>query len=66
MTENELDMLDEAGLDNLWDNLGDIPINDDDEIESNFHIWQSGTDRFEIWHWFDEKFKDGLASRVGM
>jgi len=40
----------------LWDKLGDIPTNDDDEIEENFFHFDIGTHREEIWHWFEETY----------
>ena len=48
----------------LWGQLGDMPINEDDEIEQVFHVphidFDIGTDKFEIWHWFDEKCPNNL------
>lgn len=40
----------------LWKTLGDIPINDKEEIEEDFGPFKKGTDRFEIWHWLEEKY----------
>ena len=45
----------------LWEKFADIPIDDDECIEEDFHIWEKGTDRFDIWHWFDEMCPNGLA-----
>lgn len=45
----------------LWDDFGDIPVNEDEEIEEDFHIWKAGTDKYDIWHWFDAKFENGLG-----
>ena len=42
-------------LKKLWVDFGDIPINDDGEILENFLDFEIGTDRFEIWHWFEEQ-----------
>ena len=42
-------------LKDLWKELGDIPINDDEEIEEPFLHFEKGTDRYEIWHWFEEQ-----------
>lgn len=42
-------------LKELWDKLGDIPINEDEEIEEVFLHFDKGTDRYEIWHWFEEQ-----------
>lgn len=41
----------------LWQDFGDIPINDNDEIEESFLDFPKGTNRFEIWHWFEETFQ---------
>lgn len=52
-------------LEALWDDFGDIPINNDDEINAEFItdgiIWSIGTDRFDIWHWFDKVHSKGVA-----
>lgn len=48
-------------LEQVWDSFGDVPIDDKEEIEHAFMHWPSGTDRFEIWHWFDEKHSKGVA-----
>lgn len=40
----------------LWSQLGDIPINDDEETEESFLHFEVGTDREDIWHWFEERF----------
>lgn len=44
----------------LWYNFSDVPIDEQECIDEDFHIWPKGTDRFEIWHWFDELFPDGI------
>lgn len=45
----------------LWEKLEVVPIDMDECIDEDFHIWEKGTDRFHIWHWFDEKCPNGLA-----
>ena len=45
----------------LWDKLGDVPINENEEIEENFLHFLAGTDREDIWHWFEEKFDLNVA-----
>jgi len=45
----------------LWSQLGDIPVNDDGEIETPFLNFEAGTDREEIWHWFEETFDLSVA-----
>ena len=45
----------------LWEKFENVPIDDDECIDENFHIWEKGTDKFHIWHWFDERCPNGLA-----
>ena len=45
----------------LWEKFSDVPIDKDECIEVTFHIWEKGTDRFRVWHWFDERCPNGLA-----
>ena len=40
----------------LWNKLGNIPINNNEEIEENFLHFEKGTDKFTVWHWFEENF----------
>ena len=52
-------MLTREEIKQAWENLGDISINDNDEIEEDFVLkngirWEKGTCKFDIWHWFDE------------
>lgn len=48
-------------LKTLWDDFSAIPINNDDEIEERFLDFEPGTNRFDVWHWFDERCPNGLA-----
>lgn len=43
-------------LEYWWGELGDVPVDDNDKIELGFKMWPKGTDKFEIWHWFDEEY----------
>lgn len=43
-------------LKELWEQFGDVPINENEEIDVEWEDWEKGTDRFEIWHWFDEQY----------
>lgn len=38
----------------LWSALSDIPIDDYDNTEEEFLGFEAGTEREEIWHWFDQ------------
>lgn len=48
-------------LEKYWDKLGDIPVDDDGIIQESFLWWPKGTDREDIWHWFDEKYPGGVV-----
>jgi hypothetical protein len=45
----------------LWAELGDIPINEDDEIDVDWHIFTKGTPKEDIWHWFENEFDLSVA-----
>ena len=53
-------MMDEQGYfheaHELWAKLGDVPVNDDGEIEEPFLHFTEGTDREDIWYWFEDFF----------
>ena len=48
----------------LWTSLEDIPIDGNECIEQDFYIWEKGTEKFAIWHWFDEEFQNGVYDLV--
>ena len=48
-------------LERWWAELGDIPVDDDGIIQEPFLWWPKGTDREDIWHWFDEKYPGGVV-----
>lgn len=45
----------------LWNEFGDTPIKDNDEIDEAFYIWPKGTNRFDIWQWFNKYHSKGIA-----
>lgn len=46
----------------LWDEFSNIPVDEDsDTIDDSFYIWKKGTDKTDIWHWFDNNHSLGLA-----
>lgn len=47
-------------LEMFWDELGNVPVNDDGILQESFLWWPKGTDREDIWHWFDEKYPGGV------
>ena len=44
-----------------WDEFSEMPVDNDDRIERAFHVFEKGTDRMEIWKWFDEQCPNGLV-----
>ena len=43
-------------LEELWAELEDVPMDPETErIEQEFFGWPTGTQREEIWHWFDKR-----------
>ncbi len=49
-----------------WEQFGDIPINEEDEtLDEDFIIpdvvtFEKGTDKEDVWHWFDNEYSNGL------
>jgi len=49
-------------LEEIWKQLANIPVDPDTEkTEEDFWIFPRGTDREDIWHWFDERYSKGVA-----
>ena len=48
-------------LQELWNELSNIPVNENDEIEKDFLGFPAGTDKLEVWDWFDEHCPNGLV-----
>ena len=61
-TEAQLDKV----LQEMWNEFGNVPIDDDDDTLCAFYDWEAGTDRMEIWHWFDDNHSTGVATLVGL
>ena len=49
----------------LWSDLGDTPIDEEDNIDEDFVAgditFEKGTDRLDIWYWFEENFNLSVA-----
>lgn len=60
LTEEEY----ENTIDKLWKELGDVLV---DEIgvyiDEDFYIWKKGTEKEEIWHWFDIRVTGGIGNK---
>lgn len=53
-------------VEELWDNLTDVPIDTEtEELDKPYYIWPKGTDKEDIWHWFDEHHSKGVAYLLG-
>ena len=49
-------------VEELWDDLADVPIDPEtEELDEPYYIWPKGTDKEDIWHWFDEHHSKGVA-----
>lgn len=60
--EEELEMkLTDAEIEKLWDELEDVPIDEDEYLDIDWKVWSKGTHREEIWHWFDENHSKGVG-----
>ncbi len=42
-------------LEKLWKAFGDIPIDNNDYITEQFMDFPAGTDRQEVWRWFENQ-----------
>jgi hypothetical protein len=60
----EIITMKKADLEEMWEVFSNTPINNNDEIETDFYWWEKGTYRFDIWNWFDEELKDGIAEYI--
>lgn len=60
-TPEELDTY----LEEKWDELTDVPFNENEKgellLERNWFMFDEGTSREEIWHWFDKRHSKGVA-----
>lgn len=57
----------DAELEQLWEDFGDIPMNPEtEEMEQPFLHFPIGTQREDIWHWFDAMHSRGVAFLMGL
>lgn len=54
-------VFDDKKLEFLWEEFGDVLIDDDECILDDFLGFECGTHREEVWHWFDERYSGGVA-----
>lgn len=53
--------LNDEVLEFLWDEFGDVLVDDDECILDDFIGFECGTHREAVWHWFDERYSGGLS-----
>lgn len=52
----------DAELEELWEALADIPMDPATEkTAAPFLHFEAGTDREDVWHWFDQRHSKGIA-----
>ena len=51
---------DDELLEEMWEELEDIPFDENECIEEDWNGFPKGTFREEIWHWFDEQHSKGV------
>ena len=55
-------MNEKSKVEALWEEFGDVPMNPETEcIEEPWNGFPAGTNREEIWHWFEEIFSVSVA-----
>lgn len=53
--------LDDKELTKLWQMFGDVSVNNMDQIEEEFLGFPEGTEKEEVWQWFDERYSGGVV-----
>lgn len=48
----------------VWEALGDVPIDENENIESVFLQFEIGTGKYDIWHWIEEKYNIILGNII--
>ena len=57
-------------LELLWNELNDVPFDDHPDSDMTLSVewfcFPAGTEREEIWHWFDERYSKGVVWLLGV
>ena len=49
-------------LEKLWKEFADVPVNSIfEDVDTDFCHFIAGTNKFEIWQWFDQSHSKGVA-----
>lgn len=60
-----LDQAMPAMSEKLWELFGDIPTDCQDCLEIAFAGFSAGTQREDVWHWFESTFDMSVAAKMG-
>lgn len=52
---------DDEELEKMWDELGDVPVDEDECLDIDWQGWDKGTYREEVWDWFDKQHSKGVG-----
>ena len=52
-------------LERLWEEFGDVLIDYSDEfpdgaLADDWFIFDAGTDKMDVWYWFDDRYSKGV------
>ena len=56
--------LDDIEIEKLWNELTDIPFDESENdlvLSEDWFVFDKGTEREDIWHWFDEHHSKGVG-----
>lgn len=48
----------------IWSNLSNICIDEDENIDTGFMHFEAGTQKLEIWKWIEEKFNVSVINEL--
>jgi hypothetical protein len=51
-------------LEYAWATLEDVNIDENECTEQDWFIFPAGTDKYEIWHWFDRNYSRGVGKLI--
>lgn len=52
-------------VEELWNELADIPLTEDERIDTPFYHFEQGTPRDDIWVWFEDVLDASVAELMG-
>lgn len=55
------DYANDTEIEKLWEELEDILTDENDCLAVDWQGWNKGTDKNDIWHWFDEHHSKGVG-----